>query len=100
MGGTYAEHAKPMIRKGEEVYAYKGDTNNKIWLPGIVIGVNKSGKSKFYLVRSYDIMQVDNKEKDVGEILVSRKVDYEVSTRKPKISGLGSLRTLSFRSEH
>ena len=30
-GGTYAEYAKPMIRKGEEVYAYKGDKNDNIW---------------------------------------------------------------------
>ena len=66
-----------------------------------MLGVNESGMSKFGLDRSYDIMYLDgNKEKDVGEILVSRKVDYEVSARKPKISGLGSLQTLSFRSEH
>lgn len=83
---TTSEYIKPVIKKGEQVYACWGGNDGKgtLWYPGRTWDTKSSPGGEFGPVRKYDIVYDDgDMEPQVDEEWVVKKEEYEVGVEKP-----------------
>ena len=81
-----SEYIKPVIKKGEKVYACWGGKDGKgtLWYPGRTWDTKSSPGGEFGPVRMYDIVYDDgDMEPQVDEEWVVKKEEYEVGVEKP-----------------
>ena len=90
---TPTGYIKPIIKKGEKVFACWSGPNGdgKVFFPGRVWDVRDSGVSSEYgPVMMYDIVYDDgDTESNVHEIWVIKKEEWEMYHRKPEESWIG-----------
>ena len=90
---TRTGYIKPIIKKGEKVYACWSGPNGdgKVFFPGRVWDVRDNGVSSEYgPVMMYDIVYDDgDTESNVHEIWVIKKEEWEMYHRKPEESWIG-----------
>ncbi|KAL7546752.1 hypothetical protein ACHAWF_010085 [Thalassiosira exigua] len=82
--------AKPVISKGDKVYACWSGDDGKVWYPGRVWSVKEHEGGEFGPVRFFDVVYDDgDTESNMEEIWVSKKEEYEMCLRKPEEEWVG-----------
>jgi hypothetical protein len=85
-------YPKPIIKKGEKVYACWRGSNGlgRDWYPGRVWDVKEFPMGKYGPQRKYDVVYDDgDTESNMHEIWVMKKDEYELSIKKPEDQWIG-----------
>lgn len=98
--GTFINKKKPEFKKGERVYAMLSSDDK--WYPGRIWDIKTvpMSDSGYGPKRKFDVIYDDGeKETEVGEIYVMKKVDYELCLEKGEKNWIGVKNVVDSSSE-